>query len=112
MRYFIDGAGNYYEGDRAHSLDVSVPQRPSADYDWNGSAWVLNAQRASAAQRRADDATEAAAAKLDVQLASLIDMTPAQINTAIDNAFPDPAQRVILKRMAKVLVITARMALR
>ena len=38
MGFFI-GIG-YYEGDRVHSLDVEVPQRPNAFSTWNGSQWI------------------------------------------------------------------------
>lgn len=59
----------------------------------------------------ADD-QELAAAKQDSTLLNLINMDPAQISTAIDNAFPDPAQRVILKRICRVLIPTARKVFR
>jgi hypothetical protein len=42
MGYFITPTSSYYEGDRAHQLDVEVPQRPSFTYDWDGAQWVLN----------------------------------------------------------------------
>lgn len=58
------------------------------------------------------DAEELAAAKLDAQLQNLLNMTPTEIGSAIDNAFPDPAQRVILKRICRVLLPTARKVFR
>lgn len=39
MNCFI-GVNGYYEGDRVNSLDLAVPQRPGADYIWNGIAWI------------------------------------------------------------------------
>lgn len=40
MNCYIDQNGGYYEGDKAHWQDQDVPQRPSANHTWNGSAWV------------------------------------------------------------------------
>lgn len=40
MGFYIDQDGGYYEGDKAHWQDQEVPQRPSANHTWNGSAWV------------------------------------------------------------------------
>ena len=39
MSYYVDRNNVYYEGDRAHWQDRDVPQRPSANHTWNGSAW-------------------------------------------------------------------------
>jgi hypothetical protein len=65
------------------------------------------------AELRAEtDETELTAARIDATLLNLIDMDPAQIATAIDNAFTDPAQRVILKRICRVLIPTARKVFR
>jgi hypothetical protein len=63
-------------------------------------------------QRLAVDAAELAAAREDQALQDLLNMAPAQIGAAIDNAFPDPAQRVILKRVCRVLLPTARKVFR
>lgn len=40
MGFYIDQNGGYYEGDKAHWQDQDVPQRPSANHTWIGSAWV------------------------------------------------------------------------
>jgi hypothetical protein len=40
MGYFISAQGAYYEGDRLSSSDLSVPQRPTSDYTWNGAQWL------------------------------------------------------------------------
>jgi len=40
MNCYIDRQGGYYEGDKANPQDQEVPQRPSANHTWNGSAWV------------------------------------------------------------------------
>jgi hypothetical protein len=62
--------------------------------------------------RKVLDAQELTAAKADATLMSLINMTPTDIGAAIDAAFTDPAQRVILKRICRVLVPTARRVFR
>jgi hypothetical protein len=43
MACFLDAQGSYYEGDRAHALDIQVPQRPTADHRWESGAWVVDA---------------------------------------------------------------------
>lgn len=58
------------------------------------------------------DEAELAAAKQDAALSDLINMDPTRIAAAIDNAFPDPAQRAILKRICRVLIPTARKVFR
>lgn len=41
--YYISAAtGGYYEGDRAHHLDVEVPQRPHQSSIWNGDSWSFD----------------------------------------------------------------------
>lgn len=40
MGCFVTPAGSYYQGDRAHALDIEVPQRPSSYHTWNGAAWI------------------------------------------------------------------------
>lgn len=40
---WLDSNGNYYEGDKQTSADVTVPRRPDATCIWNGSAWVKGA---------------------------------------------------------------------
>ncbi len=62
--------------------------------------------------RLVQDDQELAAAKQDATLTTLINMDPAAIAAAIDNAFPDPAQRLILKRLCRVLIPTARRVFR
>lgn len=66
----------------------------------------------AAKQRLVTDDAELVTAKADATLMSLINMDAAQIAAAIDNAFPDPAQRVILKRICRVLIPTARRVFR
>lgn len=39
MNGYIDKDGNYYEGDRQDD-DQEVPQRPSPNHEWNGTAWI------------------------------------------------------------------------
>ncbi len=40
---YLTPQGSYYEGDRAHALDVAVPPRPSYLHKWVNDAWVLGA---------------------------------------------------------------------
>lgn len=39
---FLTPIGLYYEGERVHPLDQEVPQRPSPDHIWSGSAWTID----------------------------------------------------------------------
>lgn len=41
MGYYIGEIG-YYEGDKVDWRDTEVPQRPSADYMWDGKTWVID----------------------------------------------------------------------
>lgn len=43
MGYFLRPDGGYYEGDRAHALDLEVPQRPTPDHRWENGEWVVDA---------------------------------------------------------------------
>lgn len=43
MPYFLTPNMNYYEGDRAHRLDLPVPQRPTSDHRWEAGQWVVDA---------------------------------------------------------------------
>lgn len=40
MAYISANGGSYYEGDRAHPLDIEVPQRPHLKAEWDGERWV------------------------------------------------------------------------
>ena len=50
MGYYINSEIGYYEGDQITPMDLPVPQRLDASYDWNGTAWVQNAIRATQAK--------------------------------------------------------------
>lgn len=94
--------------------DCADDVRPDT-HDFDGAAFVAKPPPPPPPPpdpRLVADEQELAAAKLDAALLSLINMGPAQIATAIDNAFPDPAQRVILKRICRVLIPTARKVFR
>lgn len=86
MGYYI-GQG-YYEGDRQHQLDVEVPQRPSNIYDWNGSAWVVNATRQVAALRDGADESERVECKLDAPILNLLNQTRAEWQAWAGSNFP------------------------
>lgn len=47
MGCYLDGNGNYYEGDR-QGLDQEVPQRPSSLHDFSGGLWTINPARFNA----------------------------------------------------------------
>lgn len=49
MRFYIDAAGNYWEGDIDGEGFLEVTQRPDANHDWDGAAWVENTARKNAA---------------------------------------------------------------
>jgi len=49
MGFFVQPTGGYYEGDRAHALDVEVPRRPSPLLRWDGQAWVIDTAAQAAA---------------------------------------------------------------
>lgn len=76
-------------------------------------AWAAGeAERIALEQRLSIDEAELLEARQDAQLLNLINMAPADIAAAIDSAFADPAQRVILKRICRVLIPTARKVFR
>jgi hypothetical protein len=94
---------------------VEVPLSPAEEAALNAEEAIWAAKEpvhTAAAARIVADETERQQAKLDANLMALLDMTPAQISNAIDNAFLDPAQRVILKRLARIALSSARRVLR
>lgn len=117
---FFDADDGYYEvvADDSDHLPAwtsgltPCAVRPSAFHYWNGLAWVLDqaAQDADAdvKTRIATDVAEADTDKADVNLKAVLDMTDAQIGTAINNAFTDPAQRTIIRRLARLTIHAAR----
>lgn len=55
MGFYIGANGEYHEGDKQPG-DTAVPQRPSPEYTWNGSAWVIsNIILASDMRKKRDD---------------------------------------------------------
>lgn len=96
----------------SHLLQAETVQRWIAENGPPDAADPLSAEEIAAQQRLTIDRDELALAKADAMLLNLINMDPAQIAQAIDNAFLDPAQRVILRRMCRVLVPTARRVFR
>ena len=53
--YYIDASGAYYEGDQQPN-SIKVPQRPSPNHKWDGSAWQLDAKADALAQIAAEEA--------------------------------------------------------
>lgn len=93
-------------------LETQGDKLPSADSLSDPKTQAQLDAEAAAALRKSTDDSELAAAKADATLQNLVNMDPATISAAIDNAFPDPAQRVILKRICRVLIPTARRVFR
>ena len=112
------GADPYYEGDRAHPLDIEVPQRPSSFHSWDGARWVLDQPAKDAVdakrQREADDEVERAANKADAQIQSDLNMTIAEVGTLIDTLFAGwtAPQRLFMKRLTRIVLAAARKVLR
>lgn len=77
-------------------------------------AWAAKvAAEQAAAQRKQVDTQESDSAKQDNAVTSMLDRTPAQIATFIDNQATDLAGvRTVLKLFARVLVIVARRVFR
>jgi hypothetical protein len=72
----------------------------------------LQVAAATVAQRAATDDSELTAAKNDNLLQTVLNMTPAQLGAEVDAAFTDPAQRVFMKRVLRILIPTARRVFR
>lgn len=59
--------------------NVARPLPPGPQYDWNGSAWAVNAQRQAILDAAVSDSADAITAKAYAKLAALKAMTPAQV---------------------------------
>jgi len=40
MGFYIDGKGQYYQGDKVFYADKEVLERPNASYKWDGTQWI------------------------------------------------------------------------
>lgn len=49
--YYVDGDGNYYEGEKLDPSWTAVTQRASFLQDWNGASWVYSLTRTRAFQK-------------------------------------------------------------
>lgn len=49
--YYVDGDGNYYEGEKLDPSWTEVTQRAHHLQDWNGAAWAYNLTRTRAYQK-------------------------------------------------------------
>lgn len=88
-----------------------VQTKPSqAEFD--AAVTQVQVAEAAAAARLLTDQTEAEEAKADSAIMTVLNMKPAQIGAQIDAAFPDAAQRVVIKRLARLAIIAARRSLR
>lgn len=66
---YLKPDGSYYQGDRAHALDIEVPQRPSQFHTWKGEQWVLSTEAAAQLQNAPIDAE---IAKLEAEQAQVL----------------------------------------
>ena len=110
--FYWYGPSGYHGGDQQQG-DISVPMRPDETYDWNGTAWVQNAQRAAAAAQAATQATAAAAALqaalLDPTVQFLITNTPAACYAQVQTMVIDlPSAKDMMGRFAMVLSVVAK----
>lgn len=92
---------------------VPRPLAPGSQYDWNGSAWVVNAQRQALVDALAKLVADLAAVKADGPIVAFLKMSPAEIDNYVDTNFPGaaapmPNLRVVLKVLGKVLAVSAR----
>lgn len=100
-------------GDRPYGMYwAEIPDRPSELHVWNGAAWVIDPAKQAAADRLSTDNAELAVARSDNLLLTVLNMTPAQLAAEVDAAFTDPAQRVFMKRLLRIVVPTARRVFR
>jgi hypothetical protein len=82
---------------------------PGNQYDWNGNQWILNAARQAALDAAAADVADTAAANAYAKLASLRNMTPAQVQTWVDaNVVDLPSAKDAIKTLAIAVSICAR----
>jgi hypothetical protein len=89
------------------------PIAPGSQYDWNGTAWVVNPARQAIIDAAAALGVDLSAVKATGPIVTFMQMSPAQIDAYIDTNFPGatapvPNLRVVLKVLAKVLVVIAR----
>lgn len=109
MKHYITSLNEYYVGDvKLHESDTEVLARPSHLHDWDGNNWILNTAKQDKQLRLQTDSDELLQDKLDSQLIAFLNMTGDEINNAVNAAFTDPAQRVVIKRLAKFCQHTAR----
>ncbi len=91
------------------------PPQPSEFHAWDGSAWAIPPANQAAADaaavvaaRAATDSAECITDKADAQIMADMNATKNQTNTAINNAFTDPAQATIIRRLAALVKHAAR----
>lgn len=79
--FFVDPAGNYYEGDQVHPLDAPVPKRPDPTFLWNfgTSSWQQSAPLAAIVSAIAQLTVDDAAVRTSALVQQLLNASDAQI---------------------------------
>lgn len=88
MGCFVNPMGSYYQGDRAHALDIEVPDRPSPLYVWADGQWALDAAAQAKAQRASIDASQVGDCQLDATVMGLVNQTRAEWRAWAGANFP------------------------
>ncbi len=111
MNCFVKPTGEYYEGDRAHILDLLVPQRPSPLHKWGfpSSAWLIDtvAQTDATRNQNIDDAINQAqyGNSQPATVAQLKAMSNAEYTAWFDANFTTAAQALgLLKLLTRVTI--------
>ncbi len=104
-----DGAGPYIAYWNEQALG---PQPDTATLQAAEAAAVAAAEAIQA--RRETDLTEEQQAKIDAQIQSDLNMTPAEVNSTVDSVFAGftAGQRTFLKRLVRMVLASARKVLR
>jgi len=93
---------------------VPRPLQPGAQYDWNGSAWIVNAQRQALIDALAALGIDLSAVKADAAIVTFLKMSPAQIDAYLAanitgaNVASVNAIRTVLAVVGKVVAVMAR----
>ena len=92
---------------------VPRPLQPDWTYDWNGSAWVVNAARATVAAAATSLGVDLAAVRANGPVVTFMNMTPQQVADDINGitgttAAIIAAMKVRMIVLGQVLVVIAR----
>lgn len=111
-KYWIGPIAGYHEGDQQPG-DVQCPQQPDDTYDWNGTAWVIDAERQAAkiaAVAAAQGASLAMSAILaDPTIQFLMTHQPQECYTAVQAQIIDlPTAKDMIGKLAMALCALVR----